>query len=327
MKGLAITAEHLKNQQDVVKSEVRVNVLNRPYGGFPWLWMPQVANTRWENAHNFYGDLADIDAATLADAKTFFDTYYRPGNAAIAIVGDFEPEQALGWAKKYLGAVPAGAVPQKPDVSEPRQEAERRSVRVDSLAQRPALAFAYHTPPPETPDYFALLLAHQLLASGRDSALSLALVQQRGFTDAVDGEVHALGTPFNVEGPETWTVSLRHDVKTSADTILAVAEEEIAKLRDAKVSLEQLERAKTKARSDFYDLLESSNGFGKADLLAAYALFYDQPERINSIVSRYAAVTPEQLQKVAQEYLRPQARTVLVLEAGAAAAAKAGGAK
>jgi hypothetical protein len=64
MKGPAITQENLVNQQGVVKNEVRVNVLNQPYGGFPWLSMPQVANRNWHNAHNFYGDLADLDAAT-----------------------------------------------------------------------------------------------------------------------------------------------------------------------------------------------------------------------------------------------------------------------
>ena len=65
MKGLAINADNLKNQQDVVKNEVKVNVLNQPYGGFPWLDLPQYANANWYNAHNFYGDLKDLDAATL----------------------------------------------------------------------------------------------------------------------------------------------------------------------------------------------------------------------------------------------------------------------
>ncbi|HYP02180.1 MAG TPA: insulinase family protein, partial [Pyrinomonadaceae bacterium] len=82
MRGLAITEENLKNQQGVVGNEVKVNVLNVPYGGFPWLDMPQYANTNWYNAHNFYGDLADIEAATLEDVRNFFKTYYAPNNAA-----------------------------------------------------------------------------------------------------------------------------------------------------------------------------------------------------------------------------------------------------
>ena len=81
MRGLKITEENLTNQQGVVKNEVKVNVLNQPYGGFPWLDLPQIANTNWYNAHNFYGDLDDLDAATLGDVQQFFKTYYAPNNA------------------------------------------------------------------------------------------------------------------------------------------------------------------------------------------------------------------------------------------------------
>src|SRR5258708_21862389 len=94
MSGLAVTEENLKNQQGVVGNEVKVNVINRPYGAFPWLQMPQYANTNWYNAHNFYGDLKDIEAATIPDVQSFFKTFYAPNNAALAIVGDFDPLQA-----------------------------------------------------------------------------------------------------------------------------------------------------------------------------------------------------------------------------------------
>src|SRR5258708_26529141 len=114
MKGLAIDDDNLKNQQGVVSNEVKVNVLNRPYGGFPWLWMPQYANTNWYNAHNFYGDLKDIEAAKIEEVQAFFKTYYAPNNAALAIVGDFEPEQAKAMVAKYFGAIPASKLPPTP---------------------------------------------------------------------------------------------------------------------------------------------------------------------------------------------------------------------
>ena len=78
MRGLAIDADNLKNQQEVVKNEVKVNVLNQPYGGFPWIDLPMAANENWYNAHNFYGDLEDLDAATLEDVRSFFKTFYAP---------------------------------------------------------------------------------------------------------------------------------------------------------------------------------------------------------------------------------------------------------
>ncbi len=83
MRALNLSDEKLKNQQGVVGNEVKVNVLNQPYGGFPWIDMPMAANTNWYNSHNFYGELSDIEAATLKDATSFYKTYYAPDNAAL----------------------------------------------------------------------------------------------------------------------------------------------------------------------------------------------------------------------------------------------------
>src|SRR6516164_3419850 len=137
MNGLAVTEENLKNQQGVVGNEVKVNVLNRPYGGFPWLWMPQYANSNWFNAHNFYGDLKDLDAATMPDVQTFFKTFYAPNNAALAIVGDFETPEAKKFVEKYFGKIAASQQQPLPDISEPKQEKEKRVKEADALAKRP----------------------------------------------------------------------------------------------------------------------------------------------------------------------------------------------
>src|SRR5688572_23505719 len=136
MKGLAITQDNLTNQQGVVKNEVKVNVLNQPYGGFPWLDMPQFANENWFNAHNFYGDLADLDSAKLEDVDSFFKTYYSPNNAALAVVGDFEIEDARKWIAQYFDSIPSATLPPKPDISEPRQEQEKRKIKEDKLANK-----------------------------------------------------------------------------------------------------------------------------------------------------------------------------------------------
>src|ERR1700731_5346499 len=138
MGGLAVNEDNLKNQQGVVGNEVKVNVLNSPYGGFPWLDMPQYANTNWYNAHNFYGDLKDIEAANLDDVGLFFKTYYAPNNAALAVVGDFDPEQAKSYIQKYFGAISESKIPPQPDLTEPRQEKEKHATKKDALATKPA---------------------------------------------------------------------------------------------------------------------------------------------------------------------------------------------
>src|SRR5689334_23876250 len=113
MARLKLGPENLKNQQGVVGNEVKVNVLNQPYGGFPWIDMPMAANTNWYNSHNFYGDLTDIEAATLQDATRFYKTFYAPNNAAMAVVGDFDPVQVKKWIAKYFSAIPSAPQPAK----------------------------------------------------------------------------------------------------------------------------------------------------------------------------------------------------------------------
>jgi zinc protease len=318
MGGLNITQENLDNQNGVVQNEVKVNVLNRPYGGFPWLDVPQYANRNWYNAHNFYGDLGDLDAATLKDVLAFHDTYYGPNNAALVVAGDFDPAQARVWIEKYFGQLTARALPAQPDISEPPQTEERRASKTDALAPRPALAIAYHVPERWTPEWLAFGIIDELLLQGPDSALTRKLVKERGYTDEVSGGINLLGNMFNYKGPMLWTVGLVHDPEHSTDTILADVDETIRKIQDQPVSTAEFERALTKMRSGFYDVIGSAARFGLVDLLASFALFDDDPARINGLDAEFRKVTPQLIQQTARKYLVPANRTVLTIEPGQA---------
>jgi predicted Zn-dependent peptidase len=313
MKGLDITEDALTSQKGVVSNEVRVNVINRPYGGFTWLDMPQAANVNWYNAHNFYGDLADIDAATIEDAHNFFKTYYAPNNASLAIVGDFDPAQAMAWVNHYFGVIPRQPQPPRVDVSEPRQEQERRRSKTDDGATRPAMAIAYHAPEPESDAYYALALINQILAAGKDSWLYEDIVRKRGLTAVIEATMNSYGTMFDVNGPALYTISLFHDANRSSDEILKAIDQNIERLRTQPVNAATLARARVKMRSRFYDDLDAEYGFGRTNLLEVFTLFYGDPSRINRIEARFAAVTPELIRKTAEEYLRPGNRTILTI--------------
>lgn len=314
MRGLNITQENLKNQQDVVKNEVRVNVLNQPYGGFPWLDLPQLANTNWYNAHNFYGDMEDLEAATLADVRQFFSTYYAPNNAVLVVTGDIDTAQTLAWIRKYFSAIPSAKLPPAADISEPPQEKEKRVNKDDPLATRPALAIGYHVPKRETPEYYAMGLIDQLLVQGTDSRLHQALVQKRGFTGQVSGGTNPLlGNMFDINGPTLWTVWLIHDAERKPDEIIQTVDEEISRLQNTPLTREELDLALVKQRSALYGEYESFVGFGRANLLASFALFDNDPSRINRLESEFQKVTPELIRKTAAEYLRASNRTILTI--------------
>lgn len=316
MRSLDITQENLVNQQGVVKEEVKVNVLNQPYGGFPWLQLPQYANQNWYNAHNFYGDLQHIDAATLAEAQAFFNTYYVPNNAVLVVSGDFDPAQTKQWIDQNFANIPARPLPPMPDISEPRQTVEKRASLKDALAPRPALAVGYHVPPRWTPEHFAFGLIDEILLQGEASRLHRDLVQKRGYTDSVSGGINLLGNMFNYSGPMLWSASLVHDASTSEAQILAAIDENIERLRTEPVTAEELDRARRTIRSQLYDIVGSSTRLGLVDLLACLALFDDDPARINRLEAEFAKVTPELVLRTAQEYLRRDNRTVLVIEPG-----------
>ena len=317
MQGLAITQENLENQQGVVINEVKSAIHNEPYGGFPWLWMPQYANSNWYNSHNFYGELKDIEAATLADVQSFFKTYYAPNNAALAIVGDFDPAQAPQMVGKYFAAIPPAELPSPPDLTEPRQESERTAVRPDPLANRPALAFAYHMPPRNSPEYFAMGLLDQMLVQGDDSLLYQELVKKHGYTGAVSGAINELGNMFDYDGPMLWTTALFHDAAVTPAQILSSIDAVVEDLQSKPVDQRLLDRSVTKMRSSLYDIMTEFGGFGRADLLACSALFDDDPSRIDSLEAEFRKVTPELVERTAREYLRKTNRTVLLIEPGA----------
>jgi len=319
MSGLAITQDNLTNQQGVVTNEVKVNVLNRPYGGFPWLDMPQYANTNWYNAHNFYGELHDIEAATLKDVRAFFDTYYAPDNAVVVVAGDVDPAKTLAMVKKYFGAIPSRPQPAPVDLTEPRQTEERVASRTDRLATKPALAFSYHMPKRGSPEYYAMGVIDQILLQGEDSLLYQALVKEHGYSGSVDGGINLLGNMYNYNGPMLWTAYLIHDPAHSSKEIMHTVDGIIDRLRSQPLDADTVQRALVKLRSGLYDTVGSATRFGLVDLLASFALFDDDPARVNRLADEFDVVTPELIQKTAQEYLRPGNRTVLTLVPGGGA--------
>src|SRR5882724_7126398 len=310
MRSLKITPENLKNQQDVVSEEVRVNVLNQPYGAFEWLGLPQKANTNWYNAHNFYGDLSDLEAANVEDVKKFFDTYYAPNNADLVVSGDTTTDEVMKLADKHFGAIPQRALPSRPDIKEPAQTAEKTFSESDKLARTPAVAFAYHLPERMTKDFFALSLLDPLLVSDESAKMYQALIKENQIASNVQGGLnYGLGNNFDYNGPMLYTFRVDYRPDRKGADVLKVVDKVINAVQEHGVTEDELRQAKVNFRSSFLENLESGGGFGRADLLAALALYDDNPNRINTILSDLDKVTTADVQQAAKKYLVPANRT------------------
>ncbi|WP_394000834.1 M16 family metallopeptidase [Luteimonas sp. WGS1318] len=310
MKTLDFSETNLKNQQDVVKEEIRVNVQNQPYGLFFVFDMNRLAFTKWANAHDGYGSFKDLEGATLADVEAFHRDYYGPNNAVIGIVGDISPEDAFAMVEAYFGDIPARATPARPDVSEPLNTEGRREAQADALAQVPALAVGWKMPARGTPDHAPMAVLSQLLAGGDASRLYQGLVKGREQLLNIDGGLGwPLGHAWDYDGPTLMTLFALYKPNVEPDAVLAAIDEEIARVVAEGVPADTLAAAKTKLLADYVNSLEPF--ISRADELAKAQLLWGDADTLNRVPGWVNAVTVADVQRVAKTYLTEANRTVI----------------
>jgi predicted Zn-dependent peptidase len=252
--------------------------------------------------------MADLDAATLEDARQFFRTYYAPNNAVLSVVGDIDPKQTLAWIEKYFGSIPAhDGKPQPREGSLPEVIGEQlREVVVEEVPAR-ALMAAYRLPHDGTRACDAADLALTVLGGGESSRLYNRLVRRdRTAVAAGFGLLRLAGAPSL-----GWL-----DVKTSGDVevpvIEAAIDEELARFAEEGPTPEEMERAQAQLEREWLDRLGTVAG--RADELCRYAVLFGDPQLALTAVQRILAVTAEEVQEVAKARLRPDNRAVLVYE-------------
>ena len=309
MRSLDVSPENLKNQQEVVSEEVRVNVLNQPYQFFEWISLWENAFTNWHNSHNGYGELAEINAATIEDVRSFFKTYYAPNNAVLTVVGDVDANEVKKMVEKHFAAIPTQPMPARADLSEPPQTKEKRVSQTDKLAKLPALATGYHLPPQNSADFPAMALLVQILQGDDSSRWYQRLVKEKELTLDLSGGLNYFGNEFDYTGPMIMTTRTTYKPGHTADEVLREMDAVVAELTAKGATDKELADAKVRYRSNFYSQLES--GFGKAHLLSALALFRDNPQQINSLLTPFENVTAAQIKAAAAKYLVATNRTVI----------------
>ena len=178
MRGLRMVQRNLDNQVRVVAEEIRRNVENRPYGGFPWVYLPGTLFDSFANTHNGYGDIAGLQAVSLAQCERFFADHYCPGNAVLVVAGPVQAEQVIELAERYFGSVPARPPAPRVPLAEAGPAVGRRLDRVDPLVKVPALALGWRMPPPGTAEQLAAIMLATVLGDGPTSALHRALVER-----------------------------------------------------------------------------------------------------------------------------------------------------
>ncbi len=317
MRSVAVTQENLDNQIAVVQNEIRVNVLNRPYGAFPWLLLPTTLFDEFANSHNGYGDFVDLESSTLQDAQGFFDRYYAPGNAVLTVVGDLDVDQVLGWVTHHFGDIPAREVPARPSFQEAWPTQERRAVEYDRLAPAPAVAMAWRVPDPaDLGGYLPYVVLAEVLTDGDASRLQERLLMTDRTATSIGGYLGLLGDPLDARDPTPFLLEVHHPEQTTVEVVVQSVDEELARL--GADGLDQAELDRTVARMTARYLREIDPVLGRATVMSVFEQQRGRAELVNEYPALLAAVTAAQVQAAAAT-LTPQTRTLLELRPGSPA--------
>jgi predicted Zn-dependent peptidase len=315
MRGLRLTDENVQNQIAVVKEEIRVNVVNQPFGGFPWILLPPVMFKTFANAHNGYGSFVDLEAATVDQASEFFDQYYAPGNATVVVAGDLDVDKTREMVERHFGSIPSRPVPPLGSFAEAVPTEERRGVHHDPLAPLGAVAVAYRVPDPinEFEDYVASAVLTDLLAEGTASRLYQRLVKRDQLATHVGGLLGTFGDPFDMRDP-TMLQLLAYHPGGDIEPLLDALDEEVAAVTAGAATEEEVDRVVTTMTAQTIRRLDDM--MNRALAAAALEQQRSRAELLGELPAALAAVTPDDVTRVAGQWLQPTSRAVLEVVPG-----------
>jgi zinc protease len=303
LSSLTVDQENFRTERDVVKEEFRQSVLAQPYGEFGE-WIQKMSFAVHPYKRPTIGNIAELDAAKLGDVRDFHKTYYRPDNAVLVVVGDFDPATLQGWVDKYFGplAKPEAPIP-RVTVEEPPRKGARVLRDTSPKIPLPALAVTYLGPAISSDAAPAFAVLEQALSGGESSRLYQSLVYAQGLAQTADFKADLRADL----GLLTFDLVLASGADMAK--VRAALFEEIKKICNAPLSATELSTAKNKLLAARLAARETCEG--KAEALAEAAALRGDPALVNSDFARFEAVTAEQVQAAAQQWFTDENRLAL----------------
>jgi zinc protease len=303
MRSLEITQAKLDNQRQAVQEERRLRVDNQPYGRADEHF-DEIFYSNFAYQHSTIGSMEDLNAASVEDVAAFFKTYYAPNNAVLSVVGDFKPADALALIRRYFGDIPRQPEPPAVDLSEPEQKAERRETMSDPLARATQVQMAYKTPAGNSPDQYALRVLSSVLQQGDSSRLYQTLNKEKELVVSVGGFIDER------IGPSGLYIGATVRPGKKAEDVEAAIYAEIERLQRQPIAQWELAKAKNTTRFGYLQGMRSAQA--RATQLGSFTVKFNDPNLINTRLAGFDAVTLQDVQRVAKQYLQAKNRTVIV---------------
>lgn len=311
MRALVITAENMEREVEVVKEERRLRVDNAPYGssqlqaGYSAVYD---SASCFAYAHSVIGSMEELDAAELGDVQEFFDLYYAPNTATLAVVGAFEEAEARSLIQEYFGPIARGRDPPRVECADPFSHLPVERDVHDPNATLPAVWVSYGIVERQHPDAAALTVMGLILGSGQSSRLHERLVRRE------QAALQAVSFAQTRLGPGVFQLVGISNQGVEPERVLELLDEEIERLRTEGVTAEELERAHNQARAS--TVLARQSVMGRAEALQSANHFHGSPDAVRTTLERIEAVSREDVQRVARQYLSAGNRAVIYTRPG-----------
>lgn len=295
MRSLNLSEENFNNQRDTVKEERRMRVDNQPYMQVLFELKDELAYHKFPYGHSVIGSMDDLDRATLEDVRNFHELYYRPNNAILSLVGDFEVRDALALVERHFGDIAAGPEIPPVDLSEPPLAENVVKSVTDPFAPFPAFVFAYKISDRKHEDFYALSAIEKILFDGESSRLYHRLVEREPLA------LHLFGGIDGKFGPALLFGFAQVNPASDYRKMVGVLNEELKRICEEKVTPAELEKFRNKIRAEFLSRRESARV--TADQLCFYDMVFDKPAFLFEEESRFLSVDRGNILKAAQKYL------------------------
>jgi len=291
-----VTDPVLAKEKQVVKNEKRQRVDNRAYGHNQYVIDKNLYPAGHPYSWQVIGSLDDLQNATLADVKAFFNTWYVPNNVVLTIAGDIDVAQTKSWVKKYFAEIPAGETIPKLATQPAKLDETVKRFHIDNFAQAPMLTMVWPTVPQYHDDYYALQVLSQYLSEGKNAPLNKVLIDEKKLTS----NLYLYGYDAELAGQLQLQVMAFNGVDLNA--VYAGIEEAFARFEKEGIAPEDLARIKAGQETEFYQGLSSV--LGKGFQLAQYEIFAGNAAFISQDVKKILGVSQDDVMRVYRTYLK-----------------------
>ena len=302
MRSLAVTQENLDNQREAVKEEKRLRYDNQPYGQIFDL-INEMIYKNFANAHSTIGSMEHLDAASVEDVQDFFRIYYAPNNAVLSISGSFDRDEAKKLIETYFGDIPSQPLPPDLNVTEPTEVANNYREWEDKLAPFPAFLIGWKIPQRRSPEFNALYLAGKMLYDGDSSRLYQKLVK------GDESVIQLFGFTDERRGPSSIFIGAIPKPDKDLSQIRDVIMHEIRDLAANGPDPKEMQKVSNQLVNDAVRSRQSS--MSRAQQIAEFALYDDDPTIFNSELEELLSITPDQIRAAVDKFLNTENRALL----------------